>query len=162
MSDGMMVVWNYRGSKDHDGLQQTRIPEAILLETELALLRQFQTVEDFIRFMRPPSGKRRSKKYHGMNGNTSAEVPMAAGAVGGMGGRSMSRDVKRRSMGPAPDDFAVPVDGEMDGDGDGGGRRERRHKRRTRGNSAGPDDYRELEKERGKEERRRRRTSARY
>jgi len=174
LSDGMMVVWNYRGDKDYDG--QTRIPEAILLETELALLRQFQAVEEYIRFMRPPSGKRKSKKYRGasgMNGNMNAEVPpMASGGMGagmggrptsGVGGRPTSRDTtrtKRRSMGPAPDDFAVPVDGEMDGMGDE--RRERRHKRRTRGNSVGPDDFRDPERDRAREERRRRRTSARY
>lgn len=166
LSDGMMVVWNYRGSKEHEG--QTRIPEAVLLETELALLRQFQAVEEYIRFMRPPSGKRKSKKYHGGGMNGNAEVPMASGGVGMRptsrgGARPMSRDTthtKRRSMGPAPDDFAVPVDGEMDVDGDG--RRERRHKRRTRGNSVGPDDYRDPDRERAREERRRRRTSARY
>lgn len=165
LSDGMMVVWNYRGDKEHDG--QTRIPEAVLLETELALLRQFQPVEEYIKFMRPPSGKRRSKKYHGgggMNGHANAEVPPTAAGGTGWGSRPMSRDEKRRSMGPAPDDFAVPVDGEMDGEGvgDGDGRRERRHKRRTRGNSVGPDDYRDPEREKAREERRRRRTSARY
>jgi len=152
LTDGMMVVWNYRGDRDHDG--QTRIPEAVLLETELALLRQFQAVDDYIRFMRPPSGKRRSKRYHGDKMNGNADLP-----VSGAGGvRARAGDEKRRDRDPAPDDFAEPVDGEMDGEE----RRERRHKRRTRGNSVGPDDYRDPERERMREERRRRRTSARY
>lgn len=148
LSDGMMVVWNFRGDKDrHDG--QTRIPEAVLLETELALLRQFQAVDEYIRFMRPPSsGKRRPKRYHGANG----EVPMNG---------NMPMNQKRRSMGPAPDDFAVPVDGEVDDEH----RAHRRHRRRPRDRSLGPDgadDYRDEYKDREREERRRKRMSARY
>ena len=157
LSDGMMVVWNFRGDRDHDG--QTRIPEAVLLETELALLRQFQAVDDYIRFMRQPSGKRKSKRYHHDRTNGNIEVPSR-----GEERRPMSRD-KRRSMGPAPDDFAVPVDGEMDGMEAGEERRERRHKRRTRGNSLGPDDFRDTgphAREEKEKRRRDRRTSARY
>ncbi|KAK5082886.1 hypothetical protein LTR05_006767 [Lithohypha guttulata] len=152
LSDGMMVVWNYRGAKDRDG--QTRIPEAVLLETELALLRQFQAVDDYIRYMRPPSGKRRSKRYRGMN-----EESHNNGSI---------IDEKRRNMGPAPDDFAEPMDGDIDGTGDHDRRRERKHRRRTRGTSLGPDappdDYGPDRRERDpdREERRKRRTSARY
>lgn len=155
LSDGMMMVWNYRGNKDRDG--QKRIPEAVLLETELALLRQFTTVHEYIHFMRPPAGsKRRSKRHQGMNGNG----PTNSGFM----------DEKRRSMGPVPDDFAVPMDGDMDGmaDDDHDRRRERRHKRRTRDLSTGPDiapdDFEPPRRERDpdKEERRRRRQSARY
>lgn len=153
LSDGMMVVWNYRGGKDHDG--QTRIPEAVLLETELALLRQFQAVDDYIRFMRPPSGKRRSKRYHGANG----AVPVNGSVM----------HEKRSSMPPNPDDFAEPIDPDED---DRDRRRERKHRRRTRGTSLGPDahpdDYRmedsgpmRRERDPDREERRRRRTSAR-
>lgn len=153
LSDGMMVVWNFRGDKDrHDG--QMRIPEAVLLETELALLRQFQAVDDYIRFMRPPSsGKRRSKRSQGANG----DVPINGGPPPPVNGR-------RRSLGPAPDDFAVPVDGEMDD-----GRAHRKHRRKPRDRSTGPgdrdnykDDYRDDYKDRDRGDRRRRRMSARY
>ena len=167
LTDGQMVVWNYRGDRDRDG--QGRIPEAVLLETELALLRQFQAVDDYIRYMRPPSGKRRSKKYHGTNGEVPQTngAPMGAPGGGPYGGAAGGR---RRSLGPALDDFAEPVDGEMDGmgDDDHDRKRDKRHRRRTRGTSVGPDapvdDYpsRRRERDPDRDEKRRRRTSARY
>lgn len=160
LSDGMMVVWNFRGDKErHDG--QARIPEAVLLETELALLRQFQAVDDYIRFMRPPSsGKRRSKRYQGANG----EAPMNGNAPPMNGHMSGRRRDTGPGPGPTPDDFAVPVDGQMDD-----GRAHRRHRRRPRDRSSGPvdgnnykDDYRDEHQDRDREDRRRRRMSARY
>lgn len=152
ISDGMMIYWNFRGDKDrYDG--QIRIPEADLLETELALLQQSREVDDYIHHLRPPSGgKRRSKRYHGANGDVLVSgTPM---------------DDRRRSMGPAPDDFAVPADGDMDGDD----RRHHRHRRRPRDRSMGPDgmqddirdDYNDRHRDRDREERRRRRVSSRY
>ena len=158
LTDNMQVVWNYRGG-DRDG--QTRIPEAVLLDTELALLRQFQAVDDYIRHMRPPGKeKRRSKRY--ANGNGNADVHVNGGGAAMPGGFPGGR---RRSLGgdrpPVPDDFAVPEDDD----------RRRRHRRRTRAPSQGPvdvpvddsDDSERKERERAeRHERRKKRMSAKY
>ena len=104
-ADGGMVVWTNHDADTTGG--QPRIPEAILLETELALLRNSPKVEEYIRSMREPVREKKRKGRPGMdgevNGGPMPEEPMAAGGVGvdgGPGGHHKHRRRERaRSMG---------------------------------------------------------------
>lgn len=92
MRDGGLVVWNYRGN-DRGG--QHRIPEAVLLETELALLRQSTKAYAFIQEGKAPRSSRRSRRME----------PTASGALNGDAPMDDSGDRRRsrRSVNP-PDE----------------------------------------------------------
>ena len=82
-ADGGMIVWTNHDSDAAGG--QQRIPEAILLETEIALMRNTPQVADYIRSMREPvkeSGRRR-RKGHGedVNGGPPPPQMTMAGAI---------------------------------------------------------------------------------
>lgn len=169
LADGMMIVWNYRGDRDRDHDGQTRIPEAVLLETELAMLRQFQVVDDYIRYMRPPRRERRVKRAHvdrsriaGPPAPTGAAAPgpytaappapyMAAAPVAPVApvvaaGRSRSRADQRRwrerDRDRDRDSSVTGGFGEVeDGDMERAESRGTRHRRRSSRGSAGSDSY---------------------
>lgn len=185
LSDGTMIVWTYRGTKDHDG--QTRIPEAVLLQTELALLQQFHAVDEYIRTMRLPGSssgggrKRQSKRYTDLNGET-REVGIAAAAA-----RKSNRSRRNSSAAEAydPPNGAARIstrrrphdpgkrrsvfDGEpaekdddvLDAEVDGA--RRRRHRRREKSRDATQNGYNRDEERDGEGKRdERKRRSARY
>ena len=73
-ADGMTVVWTNHAAEDKGG--QPKIPEAILLESELTLLRNSQKVEAYIRSLRTPVKEKRRRRT--MNG---ADPAMVSGAM---------------------------------------------------------------------------------
>lgn len=183
LSDGTMIVWTYRGTKEHDG--QTRIPEAVLLQTELALLEQFHAVDEYIRAMRMPHStrKRQSKRDAQLNGfaredgtaataaakkssrsrrNSSLPVPYETDGARRVSTRRRPHDPgKRQSMFAGN---AIEDDEPNNDDADESRRRRRRRRDRSRDRSrSGSDDLDDDEKKSYARERDdRRRRSAKY
>jgi uncharacterized protein (DUF2235 family) len=109
-ADGGMVVWTNHSAGKSGG--QQRIPEAILLQTELTLLRNSPHVEQYIRSMREPHGhghghghrdrerekgeKRRSRRGDAETNGGPMPPVMAAGGVDGLGGESPGQHRRRR------------------------------------------------------------------
>jgi uncharacterized protein (DUF2235 family) len=73
-ADGMTVVWTNHRAEETGG--QDKIPEAIMLESELTLLRNSPRVEEYIRTLKAPVKDRRRRRT--MNG---ADPTMVSGAV---------------------------------------------------------------------------------
>ena len=93
-ADGSMVVWTNRAAEETGG--QHIIPEAILLETEITLLRHSERVAEYIRSMKEPmKEKRRNRRME--NGNP--EGPTMAGGLAD--GEPKRRRDRPRSMEPA-------------------------------------------------------------
>lgn len=116
LSNGGMIVWSYRGDVDRVG--QDRIPEAVLLDTELALLRQFEQVDQYVKYMRPPAGgreKRRSRRN---------DPAMASGAMNG--DASAYVDEKRKSSSGRRRGGSMGPDPRFDRNDDDGRRRRKR------------------------------------
>lgn len=96
-ADGGMVVWTNHDAENTGG--QARIPEAILLETELALLRNSPKVEAYIRSMREPMKEKRRKGQVDGELNGGPGSPMAAGGVAPDGRQHHRRRERAASMG---------------------------------------------------------------
>jgi uncharacterized protein (DUF2235 family) len=99
-ADGRTVVWTNHDADQTGG--QHQIPEALLLETELAMLRNSPQVAEYIRSMREPvKGKRRSRRMDDeVNGAPMPPNASMAGAVPPGGDQHGHRRRERaRSMG---------------------------------------------------------------
>ena len=94
-ADGGMVVWTNHDAEATGG--QHRIPEAILLETELAMLRNTPKVEEYIRSMKEPVREKRSKRRG--DGEVNGGPPVMAGGVEGGGEQRHHRRERAQSMG---------------------------------------------------------------
>ena len=99
-ADGGMVVWTNHDAEATGG--QPRIPEAILLETELALLRNSPRVEEYIRSMREPVREKRRKKDPESNGGPA--IPMAGTGIAPDGRHHHRRRERAASMGAGGDE----------------------------------------------------------
>lgn len=114
-ADGMTVVWTNHAADVEGG--QEKIPEAILLESELTLLRNSPKVEEYIRTLRAPTKDRRRRR-NTLNGAPPDDPTMVSGAVPPDDRRRRERS-RPRSMVDPPDQSREEA-------------RERRHKRRSR------------------------------
>lgn len=81
---GSIVIWTKH--TDRDGGGQDRIPEATLLETELALLRQSNRAEEYVRTLRDPKQEKRRHRQ------TNGDVAMMSGANGGRNSRRFDQE----------------------------------------------------------------------
>jgi hypothetical protein len=85
-SNGLMVVWTDRNPKRSGG--QDKIPEAVLSETEMVLLRQSPRVYEYVRELRPPQAQREKRRSKHRDGSIRPPPPtdlppMAAPAMNG-------------------------------------------------------------------------------
>jgi uncharacterized protein (DUF2235 family) len=117
-ADGMTVVWTNHNAEQDGG--QEKIPEAILLESELTLLRNSPKVEEYIRTLRSTKDRRRRRRDT-LNGGPD-DPTMVSGAV------PPPDDRRRREERSRPRSVANP---DMDDVRDGA-RDDRRRKRRSR------------------------------